>query len=136
MNGYKVRGAIPTATEATLTYQVKVPKDTHDNGLALVDLKMPGMAGSPTTQSPWYASSGGDLQADSFSVRLHARKSSSSSVGRPWWDAYIYAPYAAGKNFNTWGISVPLSTGLNGAGERLPIPVDRWFDVKIRIALN
>jgi hypothetical protein len=136
MNGYKVRGKVPTATESTLTYSVRVPKAVHDGGLALVDLKMPGLAGSPTSQSPWYASSGGTLQPDSWSVRLHARKSSSYSVGHPWWDAYIYAPYAGGKTFKEWGIQVPLSTGLNGAGSRLRIPTDRWFDVKVRVELN
>ncbi|WP_155855378.1 polysaccharide lyase, partial [Actinotalea ferrariae] len=136
MNGYKVRSSIATATEATLTYRVLVPRDTHDNGLSLIDLKMPGLAGAPADQSLWYASSGGTLQPDSFSVRLHARKSSSYSVGHPWWDAYIYAPYAAGKTFNTWGISVPISTGTNGAGERMRIPVDRWFDVQIHVKLN
>ncbi|MCI2238417.1 NPCBM/NEW2 domain-containing protein [Kineococcus sp. TRM81007] len=136
MNGYKVRSGIPAADEATLTYKVRVPKVVHDTGLALIDLKMPGLAGSPTSKSPWYASSGGTLQPDSFSVRLHARKSSLYNVGHPWWDAYIYAPYAAGKTFKNWGIQVPITTGRNGAGARMGIPTDRWFDVKIRVELN
>jgi len=136
MNGYKVRSWIDDAQEATLSYEVYVPRATHDNGLSRVDLKLPGLAGSPRSQSPWYASSGGTLQNDSFSVRLHARQSSHYGVGHPWWDAYIYAPYAGGKSFNEWGISVPLTTGRNGAGERMSIPTDRWFEVKIRVALN
>lgn len=136
MNGYKVRAGITSTDEATLTYQVRVPKDVHDNGLAKIDLKMPGLAGSPTSKSPWYASSGGTLQSDSFSVRLHARKSSLYDVGYPWWDAYVYAPRAAGKTFEDWGIQVPITTGTNGAGARLGIPVDRWFDVEIHMKLN
>ena len=136
MNGHKVRAALPAREEAFLSYKVFVPAEVHDTGLAKVDLKMPGLGGLPAGQSPWYTSSGGDLKSDSWSVRLQARPSASYSVGHPWWHAYIYAPYAGGKTFQTWGIQIPVSSGLNGAGSRLGIPSDRWFEVRMRVEMN
>ncbi|GAB3237812.1 hypothetical protein GCM10027586_15950 [Kineococcus gypseus] len=133
MNGYKLRSSIDAREQITLSYQVRVPRATHDQGLAKVDLKMPGLAGIPVGKDPWYAPSGGTMRPDAFSVRLHTRASAHDRIGYPWWDAYVYAPCADGQTQTRWGISA----SLNGPdGRRLGIPVDRWFEVRIRVAVN
>ncbi|PPK98098.1 glycosyl hydrolase family 6 [Kineococcus xinjiangensis] len=136
MNGISVNAPIPAADEAVLSYQVRVPEDTYEGIYSRVGGKMPGLAGVPDDETLWYASSGGKLKRDSWSVRLHPRQSSLNGVGRPWWDAYVYAPRADGRRHQRWGIQVPLTDGLNGEGEHLRMPVDRWFEVRMRVELN
>ncbi|WP_432491516.1 GDSL-type esterase/lipase family protein [Kineococcus gypseus] len=133
MNGYKVRSPLPETDQLTLSYQVRVSSDLHDDGLTTAEMKWPGLAGKPNDESGWYGSSGGTLEPDAFSVRLHTRKSSEDSVGYPHADAYVYAPRAAGQSYRQWGISVPLR---GGDGQRLRIPTERWVPVKIQVSTN
>lgn len=130
---------IANRAEAILKYEMFIPTTANMNYQG----KLPGLSGLPDGQGPWYTSSGGNMKADSFSVRYHVRPSTTYSVGYPWLDTYIYAWHAGGKvygaNGYNYGISFPITTDLShshSSKRQMRIPQGKWFAMQIRVKLN
>ena len=104
------------------------------------DLKLPGIASAPASQSLWYASSGGDKRADSASVRMHPRPAGHFGVGHPYLDVYAYADSGGGQSFAQWGLYWRLADKLNATGrstgDEFRIPIGEWFTITLEAEMN
>ncbi|GAB7192758.1 hypothetical protein NUM3379_34670 [Kineococcus sp. NUM-3379] len=135
MDGSKIRSRIAATDEATLTYEVRIPKEM-EQAYRQTTGKLPGLAGVPDNESLWYASSGGNKREGSWSIRLTPRPPKGDSTD-PWWEAYIYAGHAGGQDYDgKWGIRIPLTEDHNGDGTQLPMTFGEWFEVKIHVKMN
>jgi hypothetical protein len=140
-NGSKVRArfadlGFAPRSGVRLEYDVFIASE-RDLGL---DFKLPGFASAPTSQSVWYASSGGSKPADSASVRLHARPAGHWGMTRPYLDVYAYAHAGGGRTFQDWGLSWRLAERLNATGrmrgDEFAVPIGRWFRVAVEAEMN
>jgi hypothetical protein len=118
--------------EAYFRYRVRFPHDMDFDP----DGKLPGLGGLPDDRGGWYTSSGGTLRPDSWSARIHWRRAGGYGISHPYWDAYLYAAEIDGKPFDTWGHQIRFSTGMNGAGQALRVPVGEWITVEFYVRMN
>lgn len=143
-------GLSTSLSEATLHFEMYVPKATRDSIYEYANGKCIGLGGLPDSQDGFYTSTGGSRKADSWSVRLDTATGSSYSGGSAYLIAYFYATYGNGITQATnpmygttkYGIWAPFVTSGSSqvsspmSGRNVRVPVDQWFNLDVYVKMN